>query len=70
MDKYFCRSILYKGETDNNDNSTREIQCKQWTFYQRFSELAHFQNEKHLCNLSTGYLKGKVLLHRFYHLPK
>ena len=40
MYKYFCRSIQRK--TNNNDNSSREILSKQWPFYQRFSELAHF----------------------------
>ena len=33
---------LYNSETDNNDNSSTLILSKQWTFYQCFSELAHF----------------------------
>ena len=44
---------VYNGETDNNDNPSRKILSKQWTFYQCFSELAHFWNEKLLCILSV-----------------
>ena len=33
-----------KGETENNDHSTRDIQSKQWIFYRRFSKLARFYN--------------------------
>ena len=55
MLKLFCRSIQYNGKTDNNDNSSGEILSEQCTFYQPFSELAHFWNEKLKCILSAGH---------------
>ena len=42
---FICRSTFvqeFNGETNNNNNSSRDILSKQWTFYQRFTELAHF----------------------------
>ena len=30
------------GKMDNIDNSSSEMLSNQWTFHQRFSELAHF----------------------------
>ena len=77
----FVKDLQYNGETDNTDNSSREILSKQWTFYQCFSELAHFLNEKILCFWSAGHLswghyllygfpkcrEGEVPPHLFYH---
>ena len=42
--EFICTSTfveVFNREMDNNDNSSREVQSKKWTFYHRF-ELAHF----------------------------
>ena len=52
--------------SDNNDNSSREILSKQWTFYWRFSRLACFYNRIIMHLVRGAFVMKKTLTFPYF----